>query len=210
MKSEAFEKQPPELIKALRGAALPEDSLSGASQLILAAAFCSDAVVCCYSRDETGGWHLNEHIGLVFGHVGKNGVRSDKTEGDGCTPAGLYSLGYAFGTKDKSDTAMDFYDVTENSYWVDDPASPYYNRWIESADYFEWTTAEHLADYQISYAYAVVIRYNMSPAVPGKGSAVFLHCGTEPTSGCIAVPEDDMLRILAWLDPEKKPAILIV
>lgn len=205
-----MENQPPELIKAFLTAGLSFERLSGISQLILTTAFRSDAVVCCYDRDDTGRWHLSEQIGLIFGHTGKNGVRSVKTEGDGCTPFGLYQLGYAFGTKSKPDTAMDFYDVTENSYWVDDPESPYYNRWIESTDYFEWTTAEHLADYQNSYAYAAVVRYNMSPAVPGQGSAIFLHCGTEPTSGCIAVPEDDMLRILTWLDPKKKPAILIV
>lgn len=208
MKTGYIDYQPPELIRALSGGGLSFDSIGG-SQLVLVTAFRSDAVVSCYDRDETGRWHLNERSGLIFGHTGKNGVRTGKTEGDACTPQGLYSIGYAFGNNEKPDTAMDYYDVTENSYWVDDPESPYYNRWIESTDYFEWTTAEHLADYPVSYAYAVVIRYNMSPAIPGRGSAIFLHCGTEPTAGCVAVPEDDMLGILKWLNPKKKPEILI-
>jgi L,D-peptidoglycan transpeptidase YkuD (ErfK/YbiS/YcfS/YnhG family) len=34
-----------------------------------------------------------------------------------------------------------------------------------------------------------VIDYNRSPAVPGKGSAFFLHVSTgKPTTGCVFLP----------------------
>jgi L,D-peptidoglycan transpeptidase YkuD (ErfK/YbiS/YcfS/YnhG family) len=54
-----------------------------------------------------------------------------------------------------------------------------------------------------------VIEYNTRPAVPGRGSAIFLHCGNQPTAGCVAVPESAMLDILSWLDPAKTPVIWI-
>lgn len=92
---------------------------------------------------------------------------------------------------------------------MDDPDSPLYNRWVESGD-IKWKSAERLADYPQAYKYAVVINYNMSPTVPGKGSAIFLHCMTGSyTAGCVAVPENDMALILKWLDPAKAPVIII-
>ena len=55
----------------------------------------------------------------------------------------------------------------------------------------------------------VVIGHNDAPAVPGAGSAVFLHLARAdwgPTEGCIAFRRDDLTAILAevtsndWID----------
>ena len=92
---------------------------------------------------------------------------------------------------------------------MDDPSSPQYNRWVEAPVSAGWTSAEHLIDYPLEYACAVVIEYNTQELVPGRGSAIFLHCGSRPTSGCVAVQEADLLRILRWLDPAKQPEIFI-
>ena len=46
----------------------------------------------------------------------------------------------------------------------------------------------------------------------GKGSAIFMHIRKGPgvpTSGCIAMEEKDIKKILKWLKPEQNPAILI-
>ena len=61
-----------------------------------------------------------------------------------------------------------------------------------------------------SYRHAVVIDYNRSPVVPGRGSAIFLHVWNEnPTSGCVAIDLDRLVEIMRWLDPAKHPKIAI-
>ena len=47
--------------------------------------------------------------------------------------------------------------------------------------------------------------------IPGKGSAIFLH-GIHPektwTEGCIAIPEEQMKRLLQELKPDAKIVIM--
>lgn len=185
----------------------PHDIAS--EQLLLVTARGTAATLYCYEKTAPFRWRLSVSR-AISAHIGKSGVRSDKTEGDGSTPAGLYSLGPAFGVRNKPETKMPYRVVTQNSYWIDDPESLLYNTWAEGIDDTDWSSAERLSDYPSAYAYAVVIGYNTEERVPGKGSAVFLHCGEAPTSGCVAVSEIDMLQLLQWLDPEKSPKILIV
>lgn len=143
------------------------------------------------------------------GVVGKNGVSKKSREGDYCTPQGIYSLGFAFGTQPLDGLSIEYRQLNDNCYWVDDPESPMYNQWVESSN-INWNSAEHLSDYPQAYKYAVVINYNMTPVIPYKGSAIFLHCTTGSyTAGCVAVPEADMLHILKWLDSAKSPLIII-
>lgn len=142
------------------------------------------------------------------GYVGKNGVTDNKVEGDYCTPSGLYTLGFGFGTE-AIDTKIEYRIINSDCYWIDDVNSEYYNQWIES-DRITWTSAEHMIDYPDSYHYGIVINYNISPIVPGKGSAIFLHCSNGGyTAGCVAIPENEMTNLLHWIDPTSAPIILI-
>ncbi len=143
------------------------------------------------------------------GFVGKNGISRDKSEGDKTTPAGLFPLTLAFGTHSSPDTSMKYRQITKKSYWVDDPDSKKYNQWVEGNTDADWNSAEKLSKYSRQYEYAVVIGYNQNPTVPGKGSAIFLHCGTNATVGCVAVDRDSMKSILKRLDRTKNPYILI-
>lgn len=143
------------------------------------------------------------------GTVGKNGVSEKSREGDLCTPRGCYNLGFAFGTEKLDGLNIEYRQINNSCYWIDDPESPLYNQWVESS-IISWKSAEHLADYPQAYKYSVVIDYNMSPVIPYKGSAIFLHCMTGAyTAGCVAVPEDDMLNIMKRLDPQLSPVIVI-
>ncbi len=57
---------------------------------------------------------------------------------------------------------------------------------------------EHLIDIDPQYRYCLNIGYN-SEADPYAGTAIFLHCmkpGKEYTSGCVAIPEADMIEVL--------------
>ncbi len=46
-------------------------------------------------------------------YFGKNGVSNEKKEGDLCTPKGIFSLGFAFGTRSLN-IAYPYYKINEN------------------------------------------------------------------------------------------------
>ena len=179
--------------------------LGDSKQLIAVVSSGCSAVVYGFSAGEQG-WQMDF---VSNGCVGTNGVSANSREGISCTPTGLFSLGFAWGTDPRTDLSIPYRQLNENCYWVDDPASPVYNQWQETTE-INWNSAEHLIDYASSYHYAVVVNYNCDPIVPGAGSAIFLHCtaGASSTAGCIAVPDSQMWDILHWLREEDLPLIL--
>ncbi|MDR2093579.1 MAG: L,D-transpeptidase family protein [Azoarcus sp.] len=138
--------------------------------------------------------------------LGKNGFRQDKREGDGATPIGVFTFGRAFGIAGDPGSATPYTKVTEVDVWVDDPASKYYNQWARADDPdADWRSAERLAEYGKAYKYAIAVNYNVSPVVPGKGSAIFLHVATgRPTAGCVAVPGAAMVFFLGFVKEGSK------
>ena len=198
--------QPPlrERLATERGVSL--DKLS-CDQLVLVAASGSSCRLYAYERGSDGIW---VKVLGTSGHVGKNGVTDSKREGDKKTPAGLYALGFAFGHDDNPNPDYPFRAITSDSYWVDDPDSSHYNQWVEGAADKDWSSAENLGRIKTEYALAVVVEYNYgSSTVAGKGSAIFLHVGSESTSGCIAIPKSDLKSLIKWLDDDKSPHILL-
>ena len=160
--------------------------------------------------------------------IGKNGASESIHESSIKTPLGNFNLGIAFGTHDlKID--YPYIKINENLYWVDDVNSKYYNKlislnetintfnypYIINANEKEFNSAEHLIDYPKQYEYAVYIEYNVNGEKNkngvGKSSAIFLHCLGDKgyTGGCIAIPKEDMLFVLNFLNRNKKPQILI-
>lgn len=140
--------------------------------------------------------------------VGRNGFGSPKREGDGQTPVGSYRAISMFGTRPSPGVRytwhrMDAYDV-----WVDDSRSAYYNLHKRKPANGRWSSAESL--YQpIPYAYAAVIGYNMSRE-PYRGSAIFFHVGTgRATAGCVSLPASQVVAVLRWLDPAKRPRFVM-
>lgn len=198
--------QPPEMAQLLDEAGYALGDIPG-TQLIVVKAAGNTASVYAFDADGSGVWEL--YLDKTAGHTGKNGVTKSKKEGDGKTPAGLFSLPGAFGLKDDPGCLLPYRKVGEESYWVDDPDSAYYNQWAEGVQNKDWNSAEHLQDYPKQYAYAVVIGYNIDPIVSGNGSAIFLHCGGNPTSGCVSLSQDELVKLMKWLDPERNPYILI-
>lgn len=149
----------------------------------------------------------------IEGVIGRNGFAGpgEKREGDGMTPSGVYPLRRAFGCVPEVHTKLSYRQVTANDIWVDDPGSGDYNKWV-AKDRTDAASFENLKRKDGRYRYAVVIEYNTHPVAPGDGSAIFLHVWKNkgaPTSGCIAVAEGDLVRILEWLDPARKPVIVM-
>jgi L,D-peptidoglycan transpeptidase YkuD (ErfK/YbiS/YcfS/YnhG family) len=135
-----------------------------------------------------------------------------KHEGDHKAPAGIFSLGTAFGRGDDVQTRMPYRPIRNNDYFVDDPNSPaYYNRWqtLPPNTRAPWGHAEHMTMYSLG----VVVNHNMNPVVPGHGSAIFLHTWSRPgvgTEGCTSMSDANMRSLLRWLDPGKQPLLLQV
>lgn len=144
--------------------------------------------------------------------IGKNGFAApgQKREGDGKSPSGIYDLGMAFGYPAAANTAMSYRQATEDDYWVDDPSAPDYNHWVHGLP--KASSYERMKRKDDMYKYGLVVEYNTKPVVPFLGSAIFVHIwrGPDiPTIGCVAMPEESLVNILAWLDPEKKPVIIM-
>ncbi|MDR1229592.1 MAG: L,D-transpeptidase family protein [Azoarcus sp.] len=178
-----------------------ETHAGDASRLVVVSgkpgAAASRAVVHAYSRAD-GVWTLRFS---THAWLGKNGFRQDKREGDGATPVGVFTFGRAFGIAGDPGSATPYTKVTEADVWVDDPASKRYNQWARADDPdADWQSAERLAEYRKAYQYAIAVNYNVSPIIPGKGSAIFLHAATgRPTAGCVAVPEAAMVFFLGFV-----------
>ncbi|TBL77843.1 L,D-transpeptidase family protein [Paenibacillus thalictri] len=164
---------------------------------------------------EEGKWRQTlAAIPVVIGRSGLAASGDDKAEGDGKTPSGQYALGPAFGTKPPpAGIKLPYRLVGEDDYWVDDPTSDDYNRWVHYTGdpYTRWKSFELLAN--PLYPHAVIVQYNEQPVVPGKGSAIFIHQWkneNSPTQGCVAMSYDNLVRLIATLDPAKHPSIRIV
>lgn len=161
------------------------------------------ATIETFERTELGSF---TSILKTSGFVGKNGITPNKKEGDGKTPAGKFSIGTAFGTKGNPGTSMSFRPISDDDVWVDDPESSLYNSWqSKSATKEEWSSAEDMFIPQ--YRYGFVINYNTN-RVPHKGSAIFFHVANNYTLGCVGTSEQDVIRILKWLNPSKSPVII--
>ena len=79
----------------------------------------------------------------VQGFLGRNGVTASKREGDGCTPAGVFSLDLAFGTAENPGARLPYKKLAPADYWVDDPTSPFYNQFVTwTAPKKPWNSAE--------------------------------------------------------------------
>ncbi|HSR72767.1 MAG TPA: L,D-transpeptidase family protein [Kiloniellales bacterium] len=142
--------------------------------------------------------------------VGRAGVRPDKREGDGATPAGAWPLRSGFYRADRiarPESKLSFEPISPEAGWCDDPADPAYNRLVTRPH-----PGRHEALWRDDglYDLVVVLGYNDAPPVPGHGSAIFLHVARPdwgPTEGCVALALPDLLSYLTLIRPESRVRI---
>lgn len=139
-----------------------------------------------------------------------------KREGDGCAPAGIFRLPAAFGEAAKAPGSfkLRYLPITDTLVAIDDPQSRYYNQIIDSADIptakHDWTGAEVMHRMGGLYRWGIVVAHNPRNQ-PGHGSCIFIHLWLRPghpTSGCTAMSEENILRVLGWLDPAREPRLV--
>ncbi len=142
--------------------------------------------------------------------LGRSGVRANKQEGDGATPAGILPFRRVLYRADRLGrpaTRLPVEPLREDDGWCDAPEDSRYNPQVRlpyGARFERLWREDHL------YDVLVVLGYNDAPVVPGRGSAVFLHVAQPdfaPTEGCIALALPDLLALLGALGPDGRLVI---
>lgn len=162
-----------------------------------------------WEKDGSGNWI---EVDRVAARLGQNGMKyaSEVYEMDKCTPTGIYTVTEAFGINGNPGSGVPYRELDGSEYWVDDVDSEYYNTMQFGEPNGRWTSAEKLTDFSGYYNYALVIDYNRWPVVPGKSSAIFLHCDMGIyTYGCVAIPQNNLVNLLTWLNPSSNPVIIL-
>ena len=155
--------------------------------------------------------------GIAWG-VGFDGVSEEgphKHEGDGKAPAGVFALDTVFGFAQHDsiqNVKLPYVQLLPTTDCVDDTASTHYNTVVDRATVprVDWNSAEHMRQV-LQYKIGVIVGYNATQPVKGRGSCIFLHIWAGPeshTAGCTAFDEGKLREIIMWLDPKRQPLLV--
>lgn len=156
--------------------------------------------------------------------LGSNGITKNKVEGDHMTPAGTFRILFAFSSTWQN-TKLPFIQIVQNDIWICNPNSSFYNTlqskndpsgdWKEKGDYENI----YVKFTKKSSSACIYFDFNgdglsKNSAEPGRGSALFLDGVGENGNmysgyGDIKISSSDMAKILAILDPNLSPIIII-
>ena len=177
----------------------------------------------------TYGWHsAHAPVPVVIGRAGaawgiglnppQAGPR--KREGDGRSPAGMFSIGTAFGYAATEKTQWPYAALGADDYCIDVDGSPLYNRIVDAnkvgAAAVAGSTEPMRRDLHSggdqAYKLGFVIEHNPR-GTAGAGSCIFAHLWKSPdsnTAGCTAMAETVMQALVAWLRPEDHPVFVLL
>ena len=134
-----------------------------------------------------------------------------KKEGDGNSPAGIFHLSGLFGYEDIH-SEMNSLKVDNRTFCVDDSKSEYYNQIVKlDTVKKDWNSAETMRMKSDVYKFGIFVDYNVNPAIPDMGSCIFMHIWSgskNPTAGCTAMKESDILKLIDFLDKRKNPILV--
>ena len=152
--------------------------------------------------------------GPYTARLGRNGLSSDRREGDGTTPTGTYRIGRTmYGNEANPGVRFRYRRVRCGDWWDEDPSSPTYNTFQHVRCGTKPSFgggSEGMWQQPRPYPFLAVVEYNTTPVVPGRGSGIFLHAQTGgPTIGCISLRKDQLRAVLRWLRPADAPMIAI-
>ena len=135
--------------------------------------------------------------------VGRSGIGKKTHEGDGITPEGTWRLMFFMGRCDRLNLNVN-HKINIRDVWSDDPLDPKYNHLRKPNHRFSY---ERLWRPDPLYDLIGVTNFNWPIAVPGVGSAIFLHAWRKPrhpTEGCIAFSLKDLRIIFKLWEPRSK------
>lgn len=192
----------------------------GTWQKILVEATGSNATLTLWSYRD-GQWEKDLSTTAA---IGANGLTTDKTEGDHMTPEGTFPICFAFSTKEKN-TMLYSKIIKEDSVWVCDPESIYYNTLQTKNDpYKDWADkggAENMYPKFSKGSSNACICFGFNgdglsaySATPYAGSALFIDGVGENGNmnsgyGDIKISGKDMTKLLSYLCENDNPVITI-
>ncbi len=143
--------------------------------------------------------------------LGRGGITSQKREGDGASPAGVWRLAGGMYRADRlrapaiAPGLPPLAPAGHRDLWSDDPRDPAYNRHIRA--HAHPFSHERLRRGDSLYDIVLFSDWNRPAARPGAGSAIFVHLWRRPrfpTAGCIAFARADLAWILARWTPKSR------
>ena len=137
--------------------------------------------------------------------IGKNGLNSNKIEGDYTTPKGLFNLNKLYFRKERvgiPNCNIEKKIIKKGMAWCDDPKHKKYNEEIKT---YNKKLKENLYRSDCKYDYIISISFNKE-RIPNKGSAIFIHLteNYKATAGCIALKKKDFEILLNLINKKTK------
>ena len=132
--------------------------------------------------------------------IGRGGLVAPpvKREGDGATPTGTHRIVGMLYRPDRLLPPADWaVPIGPLDLWSDDPMDEDYNLMVRAPHDFRH---ENLRRPDPIYDLILITDWNWPHAVPGRGSAIFVHAWRgpgQPTEGCVALPR----HALHWIAP---------
>ena len=172
------------------------------------------AIAQAWSRQADGRYkRVASFASARIGAAGMGAASESSTK----TPTGRFKLSQAFGIKPNPGVSTSYFQVDRNDVWTGSTGSVLnqHRRCAPGRGPASYGSFERLGRYPGPYDYAVFIGYNAplpygTGAVPGKGSAFFLHVkNASATAGCVAVSESQLVWLLKWLRSAANPIISI-
>ncbi len=147
-------------------------------------------------------------------YLGFAGLSADHHEGDGTTPEGAFTIGAVmYGVAPDPGVRYRYHRLVCGDWWDEDPSSADYNRFEHvpcGAQPPFGGSSEALWRSTVAYAHFALIDYNVDPAIPGRGSAIFIHADLgHATNGCVSLPLAQLVTLLRWLRPGLDPLVVI-
>jgi L,D-peptidoglycan transpeptidase YkuD (ErfK/YbiS/YcfS/YnhG family) len=188
------------------------------------------ATLKAWQRRSDGSWRLaGGPFSVVIGYGGWV-VAADRSQGTGTTPAGKFTMPYAFGRYADPGARLQYRRVDGDDWWPYEPRDPAtYNVYqFHKSPGTRWRSgkAEHLDSYTRQYGYAIVIGFNLpgnihySPArrqwvaddraYKHRGGGIFLHIrGDGYTAGCVAMTRSQMRWLVRWVRPSANARVVM-
>jgi L,D-peptidoglycan transpeptidase YkuD (ErfK/YbiS/YcfS/YnhG family) len=167
--------------------------------------------------------------GAVFGRSGTRPL-VERVSGDGTTPAGVFPLGVVtawdgevfsmFGNSPDPGALAPYRDVRREDCWGATGNTSSYQHLVNRPG-CPGPDDEWLPAFGDAYAHAAVIGANLDPVSgdqPGEtpyAAAIFLHAHSyrggapKPTSGCVSLAHDELVRTIRLIDPALDPHFAI-
>jgi len=150
--------------------------------------------------------------------IGSGDLVNVRHFGDHATSTGVFEIGMRmYGNKpNPGGLRYAYHQLVCGDWWDEDPYSPHYNQFVHvpcgtTPGFAAWSEA--LWTETLAYPYFAVLETNNNPTISGgdaPGAGIFLHHWMNaPTEGCVALPLADLLKVLRWLNPRKRPVIEI-